>query len=1055
MNAKIRTIEFLRISLFCSILLSCFAGFPKASSAANITNVSGSISPKLCGGWAYRECSYSFNQPSSCTLSSSPTWELEVSTAGIYTLFVTGDKSNWISFPTYAANSSAPSSFKSCLNNNLWGTSGDVKQAYIRDINFIQYSKTVCPPARVTYSCQPTCTKKTWYLDKDGDGIGDSTKTTSSCTQPAGYSAASGDECDNVRGIYKKDLVCVDADYDGFPLNKTKVLACPAVDPGSNSVSQTPTPYTYCEEFSNGALDCNDNNPQIKAGELWGNDLDGDGYYDSKSTKYYCSAPRNSLKKVSTFKGSESCDNNPTLQKEVSYCQDKDGDGFGSSYIGDCGGFCNDNPTLNNNGFKFVKDLKENADCPWGGDNDAVLNPKSKWVIDCDGDGYYENKYVETTGCEEPKAPDYCANAIKAVSGRTTSTNTPIEPVKYTLMESVDGKKLQKGDCDDSNSDIKEIMFLFADNDNDGMGDPAVFKVATCYEDNSSTVTGQSTQMTPLNPINLTVSPTQTLIAANASATNWVRKPNDLDPQHKANDVADTINDFKLSGTVSPVFILTRNPPKYCIAQAATSTSNYCMQNGDICNYNPRLGNLACLSEALITAFCPNLIRPTPEDNYIDWYSSTDMPPYGTMRPIIEEADLNSAGNMSRIYNDKRFVDQCVQIGNVDLNKAMLIEVIGTDKTYLHFNQYSESESQKGYVLIDTNGSDYKIDIAGYLETLSFIVDPDKEDSDNDIDFQNMQTLQDAFNKSALSYWKYLYDDIKTIKISAAEFTKNFSNYNIYTKLSQIKTFTLNNEEYLAPVKINAGLRCVIQGYIMTMDHCRLTQQIDGYNTDADSDGVSDYVETALTPAGHNPVEAIFNANIVPKVVKNLILMQSSLNSYELSVLEEAKQRAHELVEFVFQRTLEVAGNNDEIELIINDMNDWHQAINIVVPSNILNFASDGKKPESWMALPIAAAYNKTVLGLNTCGKPCRTCESQMPHTSPCVYVDIFSIINTYDNHQHRVQQVATTILHEILHSHIYTGGFLNFQATANEDFEHELIYGITGEYFDFGCGTK
>ena len=43
-----------------------------------------------------------------------------------------------------------------------------------------------------------TCTPTNWYVDVDGDGLGDSGTVQSSCTQPAGYVSNSSDNCDDL-----------------------------------------------------------------------------------------------------------------------------------------------------------------------------------------------------------------------------------------------------------------------------------------------------------------------------------------------------------------------------------------------------------------------------------------------------------------------------------------------------------------------------------------------------------------------------------------------------------------------------------------------------------------------------------------------------------------------------------------------------------------------------------------------------------------------------------------------------------------------------------------
>ena len=99
----------------------------------------------------------------------------------------------------------------------------------------------------------------TWYIDADADGYGDPGTSTTACSQPSGYAAASaGEDCD-----------------DGAA----------AVNPGADE---------YCDGLDNNCDGTVDEGTALDA-STWYADVDGDGYGDSGAATTACSQPSGTI----------------------------------------------------------------------------------------------------------------------------------------------------------------------------------------------------------------------------------------------------------------------------------------------------------------------------------------------------------------------------------------------------------------------------------------------------------------------------------------------------------------------------------------------------------------------------------------------------------------------------------------------------------------------------------------------------------------------------------------------------------------------------------------
>ena len=166
----------------------------------------------------------------------------------------------------------------------------------------------------------------TWYADSDGDGMGDAGTSTSACTQPAGYVASNTDNCDDTSACNYSDAgnaSCtfgttwyVDTDGDGMGDAGTSTSACsqPAGYVANNTDSCDDA--TACNYAAAG-------NPSCNYGTTWYADVDGDGAGDAGTSVTACSQPANYVATATD------CDDSDGSITTLTWYEDSDGDGLG------------------------------------------------------------------------------------------------------------------------------------------------------------------------------------------------------------------------------------------------------------------------------------------------------------------------------------------------------------------------------------------------------------------------------------------------------------------------------------------------------------------------------------------------------------------------------------------------------------------------------------------------------------------------------------------------------------------------------------------------------
>lgn len=936
-----------------------------------------------------------------------------------------------------------------------------------------------CPPvqATTTYTCGAggggaggggDCSQYTWYYDADGDGVGvndPATNVTGVCEPPSGnYSSQAGDECPDYYWLTAKITMCVDQDGDWIPL-ATEIQACPD-EPG---VAEC---YLISEFHG---PDCDDTNPLI-GGKIWYcTDADADGYCKGKAygPDYFehCPNLQAPFVKVWDTKPGDECDTIPQIQKKTLFCIDTDTDGFGDPAV--CEAQCFYDPVSANPPGWMPPEKK---DCP-GGDNDWNVKPTAKWVIDCDGDGYYTDGVVKTGCPPKPQPPAYCATTnhpqqnqpgfvppayviVTSTAGQAlqagdcddadtfeqpgatwvkdedsddwynpqenvVNCNGPSAPTPggtYVALASPVGQALQKGDCDDTDPQIREITYEFADQDADGLGDTGVVNVHHC---------------------------------ANAPASdpdqppyNWVAHPDDLTPLGDANP------------SFMNTFFVTDAYPPFCYYQAQSAPPGApCAPPGDLCatRYMACSGTsvqncflnvpLLCVPQVFRAAYCPALMTLPGEEG--GWFLSQSMEnhsPYGTFVPMITQAQLAAwhPAPATISYNNPMLLQACLFQEHTFYEGLQGWIDTGAGEMYASLN-FDMGEPVEVHFLVKKTGTDYTLDFEFFR------------------------------NDPLTEHWYLDVQSRPTVAMSQTDLGVYFVQSATANTVSDLLAITGTAQAMPMPIPIRyttgpktGTVECVWLGELLPASDCAF--RISGappsplsvwdsvqsifkmmFNTtDTDGDGVRDVAELLMPGLPESlAVQITYDGFATPTQsgwASVYLEYPYALEPADALFWAQGRQRAHDLAELVFARTQEI------MQQYVGDqwippmqIADWHTLIDTGIPS-FLWYAPDyavASRYTAWseqfLSLPVlpmqipAGMTNAQVL---------------LPLDQIRTRINLWEILNRTGPGEAGIAYLADVILHEILHHHIY----ISDDVDPHGELEHALIFGITGQFIDYGC---
>ena len=281
---------------------------------------------------------------------------------------------------------------------------------------------------------------QTWYADADGDGYGDATVATISCTPPTGY-VNNGEDCDDV-----------DA----------------AVNPGSAEV---------CNGIDD---DCDGDIDEGVSAQTWHADADGDSYGDPLVSQTSCTQPTGYV-----LNGDDCDDGNAAVNpSETEICNgldddcnglvddgasyqnyyiDNDGDGYGDGNpVSSCtppgANYVLQNGDCNN--WNAAVNPGATETCNWQDDDcDGQVDEgvQMTYYVDGDGDGF-GNPDISTTSCFQPAG--FVTN--------NQDCNDNVYSINPGAPEICDGFD---NDCDGQADEGFAIQTYYSDNDQDGFGE--------------------------------------------------------------------------------------------------------------------------------------------------------------------------------------------------------------------------------------------------------------------------------------------------------------------------------------------------------------------------------------------------------------------------------------------------------------------------------------------------------------------------------------------------------------------------------------------------------
>jgi hypothetical protein len=297
----------------------------------------------------------------------------------------------------------------------------------------------------------------TWCTDDDGDGYGDASDCTTTCTQPAGTVA---------------DSMATDCDDAAATVHPGATETCNGIDDDCDAL-------------------VDDDDGDITGQPTWYADVDADGYGDAATSTLACTQPTGFVSDDTDCDDSdgavhpgatETCngidddcdalvdDDDTAVSGTSTWYLDYDGDSFGgttitaaaceapSGYVAD-NTDCDDLDAGANPGATELCDGTDN-DCDGAVDEDDAADAAT-WYADVDGDGYGDAS-TSTAACDQPSG--YLADDTDCDDG-----DAAVHPGATELCDGIDN------DCDAATDedDAADVSIWYADVDADGYGDAA------------------------------------------------------------------------------------------------------------------------------------------------------------------------------------------------------------------------------------------------------------------------------------------------------------------------------------------------------------------------------------------------------------------------------------------------------------------------------------------------------------------------------------------------------------------------------------------------------